>query len=245
MSRPETPPGPVHPAAPTLPAPPTLPVQLHVAGRRCVVVGGGRVGRRRAARLAEAGADVVVVDVVVDEELTRLAAQGGVAVHRGPFGPEQVSEAFLVVAATDDPAVNDAVAHAARSAGALVNRADDAAEGDLDLTGVVRRGPLTVALGTGGRAPAVTRWALERLDESIDGVLGLDADGVAMLVDVVAEVRAERAGTDAGSDAGAATDVTTGRPDWRSALDRTMLDLISSGRKAQAKERLQACLSSS
>ena len=226
--------------------PSALPVQLHLAGRSCVVVGGGRVGRRRAVQLADAGAKVVVVEPAADDQLRAVVAEHpAVQLVERAFRADDAEGAFLVVAATDDTRVNSAVGEAARSAGALVNRADDAVAGDLDLAGVLRRGPLTVSVGTDGQAPVVTRWALERLDESLDDVLGLDADGMGLLVQVVAEVRAELAAERAGDRPAGAPPVTPGPPDWRSALDRTMLDLINSGRKAQAKERLQACLSSS
>ena len=202
------------------------------------MVGAGPVGRRRARQLLAAGADVVVVAPSASATVPDLAAGGPVEVRAREFSTDDAANMFLVVAATDQPAVNDAVVAAARAAGALVNRADDAAGGDVDLTAVVRRGPLTVAVSTGGDAPAVARWAAERIDDGLDQVLTLDADGVALLVEVVSEVRAERTA------AGAAA--VTGDPvDWRSGLDHSMLELISRGRKAQAKERLQACLSSS
>jgi precorrin-2 dehydrogenase / sirohydrochlorin ferrochelatase len=223
-----------------------LPVGLRLAGRRCVVVGAGPMGRRRVGRLLDAGAEVVLVAPDAAAELVALADDGAIDWRRRAFGPDDVAGAALVVAATGVPDVDEAVARAARAAGALVNRADDAASGDVDLAAEVRRGPLSIAVSTGGEAPAVSAWAAALVDATLDDSLGLDAAGVALLVEVVAEVRAERAA--AGPSAAAtpgAPPVTGGLPDWRSALDRTMLDLISRGRKAQAKERLQACLSSS
>ena len=215
-------------------------MQLRVAGRRCVVVGAGRVGARRASQLVEAGAEVVVVAPAAGERVADLARAGRLVHHPRAFLPGDAAGAFLVVVATGDPAADDGAAVAAGDAGALVERADRAAEGDVAVSGVVRRGPLSVAVSTGGLAPAVSAWATGLLDAGLDGLLGLDADGVALLVDVVAEVRSELA-----AGRGSGPGVTPARPDWRSALDRTMLDLIDSGRRAQAKERLLACLSSS
>jgi siroheme synthase-like protein len=211
-------------------------VRLRLEGRRCVVVGAGTVGARRAGALAAAGADVVVVAPEASEAVLDLARAGTVELRPRSVTAEDLVGAAIVVAATDSPAVNERVAGQARSAGALVNRADRAAAGDLDLPSVLERGPVTIAVSTAGRAPAVTRWLSERLDDGLDGLLGLDAASLGLLVDVVAEVRAELA---------AGTGVTAGSLDWRSGLDRTMLDLIHSGRGAEAKERLQACLLSS
>ncbi len=123
-----------------------LPVMLRVAGRRCVVVGGGAVAARRCRSLVEAGAEVRLIAVEVDGAIER----GAVTVHRRAFEPRDVEGAFLVVIATDDPSVNATAAEAAEGAGALVNRADDPPSGDLHWMASHRDGPLTVAVHTGG-----------------------------------------------------------------------------------------------
>lgn len=227
---------------PEHPAP--LAVRLRLDGRRCVVVGAGPVGARRARALLRSGAEVVVVAPDVSAAVDHLVAAGSVELRRRPVRTEDLTGAAVVVVATDSEEVNDRITVAAREAGALVNRSDRAEAGDLDLPAVLERGPVALTVSTGGRAPAVTRWVSERLDGGLDDLLGLDAAGLALLVEVVAEVRAELAAMPPGTD-GVGTGVTAPSRDWRSALDRTMLDLIHSGRGAEAKERLQACLLSS
>ncbi|MEM8739421.1 MAG: NAD(P)-dependent oxidoreductase [Planctomycetota bacterium] len=123
-----------------------LPVMLKLAGRRCVVVGGGATAARRAAVLVGCGAEVVVVAPAMVAALDGLMIE---RVERG-YAAGDLDGAFLVVAATDDPAVNTAVGADAAGAGALVNRADDAGRGDLTVMGHERRGPMTVAVDTGG-----------------------------------------------------------------------------------------------
>ncbi|MFI5043336.1 MAG: bifunctional precorrin-2 dehydrogenase/sirohydrochlorin ferrochelatase [Acidimicrobiales bacterium] len=210
----------------------SLSVELRLDGRRCVVAGGGRIGTRRAMLLIDAGAVVTVVAPEASEELRDLAAGGRLSLLARRFRPGDADGAVVVVAATDSAEVNEMVQHAAESAGALVHRADDAGSGDLLMPAVIRAGALRITVSSDGRAPAVTRWAAERLRGGIDGLLDLDSEQLAMLVDIVAEVRAELAGS--------------GRVlDWRSALDRTMLEEIRRGHRAVAKERLKACLSSS
>lgn len=223
----------------------TLPVQLHVRGRRCVVVGGGPVGARRAASLADAGADVVVVAIEPGSRVRSLAAEGRVELRRRAVRDDDVSAAFLVVAATGVPEVDARVGELATSAGALVNRADDATEGSISFPAVVRRGPVAVAVSTGGRSPAVARWAAGRLEQELDAVIGLSDDGYGTLVELVEEVRGELRVASGDVPGGSGTPVTHDAPDWRTALDASILDLIDQGRRAEAKERLKACLSSS
>lgn len=229
-------------AEPAGPAP--LLVALDLRGRRCVVVGAGRVGTRRARVLVEAGADVVVVAPDATAEVRDLHAAGRLRWEPRAVRPSDLDGARLVVTAAGDPDANALAARAA-PAGCLLGRADDAPAGDVTFPPTLRRGPVRVAVGTGGRAPAVAAWLAARLEDRLDDVTGLDAAGLTLLVELVAELRDEwRAGASAG------TGVTAGPRDWRSALARTMLDgvlmdLLRAGRRDEAKERLRTCLSSS
>jgi siroheme synthase-like protein len=189
------------------------------------VVGAGPVGSRRAATLHEAGAKVLVVAPDVSASVVALVEGGSVELARRPFEPADLDGALLVVAATGDRSVDDAVSVAA------------GARGVLAFPALVRRGPVRLAVDSGGTAPAVSRLVADMVDGALDEVLGLDADGLTLLVQVVAEVRAQLAGAPGGSGGGAL--------DWRSALDGSILELIRQGREAEAKERLLACLSSS
>lgn len=119
---------------------------LDVRGRRCVVVGAGGVGSRRARVLSEAGAKVVVIALQVHPS-ARLAGQ---RVEERAFEPDDLDGALLVVAATDIPEINDAVCEAAAERGVLINRADDPAKGDIAFMASHRDGPLTIAVHSGG-----------------------------------------------------------------------------------------------
>lgn len=216
-----------------------LPVQLDVRGRRCVVVGAGAVGTRRVTTLLDHGARVVVVAPDVSDLVAAFATDGRIELHRRRAVDGDVDGALLVVACTGDDAVDRSVADAARSRGVLVNRAGDGGAGDLAFPAVVRRGPVRVAVSTGGAAPAVARLLAGRLEEGLDQLWDLTADDLVALVEVVAEVRATAPAV------GGEEGVTPAPLDWRSALDASILDLIRQGRRAEAKERLLACLSSS
>lgn len=137
-----------------------FPVLLDLTGRRVVVVGGGAVGRRKAAAARTAGADVVVVD-------PRPPGEPGVAHLAEPYRAEHLAGACLAFAAAT-PEVNARVVADARRLGVWVNSATDPRAGDCVLPAVVRRGGLTVAVGTGGAAPALARRIRERLESQFD-----------------------------------------------------------------------------
>lgn len=122
---------------------------LEVGGRRCVVVGGGPVGVKRARALHAAGAEVVVVSPTGSDALDRLV-QSGVVWWERVFESADLDGAWLVVVATGEPAVNEAVAAEAGVRGVLVNRADDAGEGGLTFMARGEVEGVTVAVDSGG-----------------------------------------------------------------------------------------------
>ena len=200
------------------------PVNLVLDGRRCLVVGGGKVALRKVEGLLACGGRVTVVAPRVDDALRSLP----VTVEQRPWRPADLDGMWLVIAATDDPSVNRAVYDAGQRAGVWVNGADDPANCSFTLPSVVRRGDLQVTVSTGGRSPALATWLRRRLE----GEIGPE---YAVLLDLLA---AERNGLKAAG-------ISTEGLDWRSALDSDMLDLIRTGDLAHARERLQTCLSSS
>jgi precorrin-2 dehydrogenase/sirohydrochlorin ferrochelatase len=138
-----------------------LPLFLDVTGKRVVVVGGGPVGRRKAAAAAAAGAAVVVVDP------RPLADLPGIEHVAEPYRAEHLAGARLVFAAAP-PEVNARVAAEAAVRGIWVNTATDPAAGDVFVPAVVRSGGLTLAVGTGGAAPALARRVREKLEAEFD-----------------------------------------------------------------------------
>jgi uroporphyrin-III C-methyltransferase / precorrin-2 dehydrogenase / sirohydrochlorin ferrochelatase len=139
----------------------SYPVFLRFEGRRAVLVGGGRVAAGKLPGLLAAGARVRVVAPQVASEIERPEVE---VLHK-PFAPEDLDGAFFAVAAA--PAeVNRQVREAADARGIFVNAVDDAKVASAFLGGVVRKGGVTVAVSTEGRAPALAgllREALERV----------------------------------------------------------------------------------
>jgi siroheme synthase-like protein len=201
------------------------PVNLIVEGRRCLVVGGGNVAARKAAGLRACGADVHVVAPAIGDAMRRV---DGVTWEERPYRAGDVAGYRLAVAATGDPDVNRAVFDDGEAVGVWVNSADDPASCSFTLPSVARRGPVTVTVSTGGHSPALAAWLRERFEAQ----LGPEYE---TLVDLLAT---ERAALQA---AGRSTEDA----DWKRALDSDMLELIRAGQIMSARERLQACLSSS
>jgi precorrin-2 dehydrogenase/sirohydrochlorin ferrochelatase len=143
------------------------PILIDLTERRCLVVGGGRVAERKVGRLLECGARVDVVTPAASAGLEALAAEGRIGLARRAARPGDVAGAFLVFAATDDPAVNRTLARSARESGALVNVADDPDACMFIVPSVFRRGDLTVAVSTGGGSPALAKRLRERLEATI------------------------------------------------------------------------------
>jgi len=142
------------------------PVMLKLRGRRVVVVGGGPVAARRVRTLLDAEAEVHVIAPDGCPAMEELAEQ--IDWQRRVYKPGDLARAVVVVIATDDAAVNEQVQRDAHDAGLLVNRADDPDAGDFIVPAHAHRGPLTVAVHTGGisaKAGATIRDAmLEALD---------------------------------------------------------------------------------
>lgn len=135
-----------------------LPIVLRGEALSAVVVGGGAVGRRKAATLAAAGANVRVVDPAPPPALHAVAAEHAtLSVVARAFEPADLDGAHLVVAATGDRRVNAAVAAAARRAGRLVNVADAPEEGNWTSPATHRTGELVLAVTAGGVPGAAVR----------------------------------------------------------------------------------------
>jgi siroheme synthase-like protein len=141
--------------------PPLFPVGLVVEGRACLVVGGGVVAARKAASLATCGALVTVVAPQVDPALGDVE----VRVERRAYRPGEAADYRLVVAATDDPAVNARVYADADAAGVWCNVVDDPDHCSVSFPAVARRGPVTVTVATDGASPTLAALLRDRVAE--------------------------------------------------------------------------------
>ena len=138
-----------------------------VRGRRVVVVGAGRIAGRKIEPLLDLGADVLVVAPSVTPEIRAWADSGRCRLVEREFRPADLDDAWLALTATDDPAVNAAVYAAGEERRLWVNSADDPANCSFTMMSVIRRADLVVAVGTGGRSPALAAYLRRFLNEEL------------------------------------------------------------------------------
>lgn len=158
------------------------PVFLDIQNRPCIVVGGGAVAERKALGLLSAGALVTVASPRLTKTLGELAKEGRIKHQKERFTPGMLKGFFLAFAATDSPAVNEAVWVEAESLRIPVNVVDDPAHCSFIMPSVVDRGALTVAISTSGKSPLLAR----RLREELEKIIGTEYE---TLVEILGAVR--------------------------------------------------------
>jgi precorrin-2 dehydrogenase/sirohydrochlorin ferrochelatase len=134
-----------------------LPILVEGSAVRVLLVGGGTVASRKAAVLLEAGAQLRVVAPSIADDLRAMVATGRVELVERRYQRDDVGDAQLVVAATDDRAVNAAVLADAQAASRLVNVADAPADGSFSTMATHRSGELVVGVSAGGVPGAAAR----------------------------------------------------------------------------------------
>ena len=153
-----------------------FPLFADLQGRTVLVVGGGAVARRKVAALLEAGAAVVVGAPELVPELTAWAASGRIRHLPGRFEPDWLDAVWLAVAATDDADTNRAVAEAGEARRIWVNVVDVVELSSFQVPARIERGPLQIAISSGGGAPMLARHLRERLETQLDESLGALAE---------------------------------------------------------------------
>ena len=142
-----------------------FPMFVKLADRQVLVVGGGAVGEAKIRGLLDTGAQIRVVALQANQAVHDWADGGIIALEERAFGPADLDGAFLVVAATSSPEVNELIFGEAQSRGILCNVVDVPELCDFFYPAVVRRGDLQIAISTAGQSPLLAQRIRKRLEQ--------------------------------------------------------------------------------
>ena len=204
-----------------------LPIFLNIKDKKCVVVGGGEVAFRKATLLLRAGADLHIVALSLSDELRKLCVAHDSTMTAREFDESDLSDAILVVAATDDLITNERVSVIASKLNIPVNVVDQPHLCSFIMPSIVDRSPIVVAISSGGTSPILTR-KLKELNESM----------IPGRIDKLAELLGSFRGR-VKSEIG---DFSERVRFWESVLDSEIPELVYSGQDDEARFALDQWL---
>ncbi len=146
-----------------------LPIGLSIAGKDCLVVGGGEVGTRKVRNLRKADARVTVVSPAITNELSDLVESGEARWLEEAFRVDHLAGMFLAVAATDDREGNEEVVRAARESGVLICDASSSDSSQVIFGALLEDDGVTVAVFSDGRDPGLARRKRDRISDLLSG----------------------------------------------------------------------------
>lgn len=204
------------------------PVNLDLKGKKCIVVGGGKVAERKVRSLLACGALVLVVSLQLTKRLKSLVNQGRITHWRGHYHPRTLSkDAFLVIAATDKSDINLKVSRDAISLNKLVNAVDSPQSCNFFVPAVLRQGPLTISISTSGRSPALAR----KIKQELKDLYGREyAKFLTIMGNLRPEIKAKY------------TSAAQRKLVWQRLVDSDILDLIKKNKIGLIKRRIKKCL---
>lgn len=147
---------------------PLFPAFLKIAGRRCVVIGAGKIAEEKIDSLLRSAADIHVIAPQATGTVSGWAAAGKIRWARRKFRASDLNRAFLVIAATSSPKLHATIYKEARRRGVLCNVVDDPEHCDFYYGSVVRRGSLQIAISTEGHSPALAQRLRKKLENEFD-----------------------------------------------------------------------------
>lgn len=201
-----------------------LPIFMNVKGENCLVIGGGNVASRKVFMLLRAGASVTVVSPELCQDLTIRKNEGEINCIERDFEDADISDSKIIIAATNNEAVNRHISELAKSKGIPVNVVDAPELCSFIVPSIIDRNPVQIAISTGGASPVLARLLRSRLETFIPSAYGR----LATLVESFREkVKARFSHTD---------DIRTF---WEGVLDGPIADNLVAGKDKLARELLE------
>ena len=145
-----------------------MPICLDLSQKRCLVVGGGNVALRKIGVLRRFGALVTCLSPELVKGLENIKGKGGISYIKGRYpGRVSLTDYKLVIAATDDPAINGLIARRARLERVLVNVVDGSSPGGVMMPAILKKRGLTVGVSTGGSSPSRAKKVRDKIRDAI------------------------------------------------------------------------------
>ena len=197
------------------------PVYIQLRERPCVVIGGGKIAEGKVDGLLAAEANVTVISPELTPHLRDLVNQKQITFFGRIYQPGDLTGAFMVICATDQPEINHQVWQEAMVNRQLVNVVDDTPRCNFIAPSILRKGDLTIAISTSGKAPALA----VRLKERLQRELGPEYERFLELAGELREPLARHI-----------PDFETRKVLWYELVDSEILDLLASGDETSARE---------
>jgi len=204
-----------------------LPIFFNIKNRHCVVIGGGDVATRKVSMLLKASAAITLYSPAICHELLAMAEAGTIKYIANNFEPSQLAGACMVIAATDDEAVNIAVSVSAKAQNIPVNVVDAPDLCTFTMGSIIDRSPVVIAISSEGNAPVLARYIRAKIETMLPATYGRIADIAGEFRD---QVKAKFATTQAR------------RIFWEGILQGPMVERVLSGQEQAARDLLQNIL---
>ena len=201
-----------------------LPLFIDIKDKPCLVVGGGKIAARKLKMLCKADANIIVIAPTICDEIKTLCDTHSLYVHTRNFSDDDIQNQCLIIAATNDAALNKRISHLAKQKNILVNVADDFKQGDVVLPSVIDRDPIQIAVTTGGASPVLARLLRRNLERCTPSAYG----SLASLVEQYRQKTAE-----------SIQDEDSRRRFWEEVLQGPIAEMVLAGKLSAAEETLQ------
>ncbi|MDO9150437.1 MAG: siroheme synthase CysG [Methylotenera sp.] len=201
-----------------------LPIFINITNRLCIVIGGGDVATRKVSMLLKANAAITLVSPEICHELQALVDDGKIQCIQSTYQKQQLDGACLVVAATDDESVNEAVSLDAKSLNIPVNVVDSPALCTFTMGSIIERSPVVIAVSSEGNAPVLARYIRTKIETMLPAGYGRIAGIAGEFRD---KVKAKFTTTQAR------------RRFWEDVLQGALVERVLSGQEQSARALLQ------
>lgn len=205
------------------------PIYLSLAGKNCLIIGGGPVAERKAASLLEYGAQIKVISPRVEKRIAEWANDDLLIWSAREFAINDLEGIFVVFIATDDTSLNHEISLLCRQRNILVNAVDDPPNCDFFVPSVLRRDSLAVAISTEGKSPLFAARLRRELEAIITSEHG-------QFVNLLGQIREEVKNS--------SLDINQRKQILEQIIDSDILALLQAGRDEEVEERINQCMSS-